>query len=230
MLFFYHSLGEVCYNENNNVNEFEGAGAMTVKNKVVVKILGQEYTLISDDSREHMQRISNLVDDKMRELYNNNKKLSTSMVAVLTALNMTDDYLKALDEQEEIIKRYENPKQEIDVLAEELLKVKETLTEREMLTFNYEKENAQLAETLQVYERTILELRGQLDESSKTSEEKCKELSTNGVVINELKAKIDSMEQELIEKDSEIGILNNSLEDSQNELREFVDTFEKKSE
>lgn len=202
---------------------------MTVKNKVVVKILGQEYTLISDDSREHMQRISNLVDDKMRELYNSNKKMSTSMVAVLTALNMTDDYLKALDEQQTIIKRYENPKQEIDVLAEELLKVKETLTEREMHAFNFEKENVELSGTLQEYEHTILELRSQLDESCKTSEEKCKELSTNGVVINELKAKIESLEQELMEKESEIGALNDSLEYSKNELKEFVDAFEGES-
>ena len=202
---------------------------MTVKNKVVVKILGQEYTLISDDSREHMQRISNLVDDKMRELYNSNKKMSTSMVAVLTALNMTDDYLKALDEQQAIIKRYENPKQEIDVLAEELLKVKETLTEREMHAFNFEKENAELSDTLQEYEHTILELRNQLDESCKTSEEKCKELSTNGVVINELKAKIESLEEKLMEKESEIGALNESLEYSQNELKEFVDAFEGES-
>jgi len=200
---------------------------MTVKNKVVVKILGQEYTLISDDSREHMQRVSNLVDDKMRELYNSNKKMSTSMVAVLTALNMTDEYLKALDEQDEIIKRYDNPKQEIDVLAEELLKVKETLTEREMTSFDIEKENTQLGETLQEYERTILELRGQVDENCKRSEDKCKELSTSSVVINELKSKIDSLEQALNEKSRTIDELNDSLNYAQNELKEFVDTFEK---
>lgn len=199
---------------------------MTVKNKVVVKILGQEYTLISDDAREHMQRVSNLVDDKMRELYNSNKKMSTSMVAVLTALNMTDEYLKAVDEQEAIIKRYENPKQEIDVLAEELLKVKETLTEREMARFDIEKENTELSTTLQEYERTILELRSQVDENCRMSEEKCKELSTSGVVINELKSKIDSLEQALRQKEDQIKDLNNSLTYAQNELKEFVETFE----
>lgn len=199
---------------------------MTVKNKVVVKILGQEYTLISDDAREHMQRVSNLVDDKMRELYNSNKKMSTSMVAVLTALNMTDEYLKAVDEQEAIIKRYENPKQEIDVLAEELLKVKETLTEREMASFDIEKENMELSTTLQEYERTILELRNQVDENCRMSEEKCKELSTSGVVINELKSKIDSLEQALRQKEDQIIDLNSSLTYAQNELKEFVETFE----
>lgn len=213
--------------KNNKFNEVEGVGAMTVKNKVVVKILGQEYTLISDDSREHMQRISNLVDDKMRELYSNNKKLSTSMVAVLTALNMTDDYLKALDDKEETIKRYDNPKQEIDVLAEELLKVKDALTESEMNAFKHEKENTQLTETLQEYENTILELRSQVDENCRQSEERCRELSTTSVVINELKSKIDSLEKELQQRDEEIIQLNESLEYSQQELKEFVDTFEK---
>ncbi len=202
---------------------------MTVKNKVVVKIMGQEYTLISDDAREHMQRVSNLVDDKMKELYNNNKKLSTSMVAVLTALNMTDEYLKALDEQKAIIKRYENPKQEIDVLAEELLKVKDTLTDREMNSFSIEKENVELIESLQSYEQTILELRGQLDENCRRAEDKCKELSTTSVVINELKSKIDSLEEELEAKEKQINDLNKSLQYSQNELKEFVDTFEKNS-
>lgn len=202
---------------------------MTVKNKVVVKIMGQEYTLISDDGREHMQRVSNLVDDKMRELYNSNKKLSTSMVAVLTALNMTDEYLKSVDEQEEIVKRYENPKKEIDVLVEELLKVKETLTDREMNSFNIEKENSELVENLQTYERTILELRGQLDENCKRAEDKCKEVSTASVVINELKSKIDSLDKKIEAKENEIGNLNASLEYSQNELKEFVDTFEKNS-
>ncbi|MBN2898779.1 MAG: cell division protein ZapA [Clostridia bacterium] len=199
---------------------------MTVKNKVVVKILGQEYTLISDDSREHMQRVSNLVDDKMRELYNSNKKMSTSMVAVLTALNMTDEYLKAVDEQKAIIKRYENPKHEIDVLAEELLKVKETLTEREMATFGIEKENTQLAETLQEYEKTILQLRNQLDDNCRESEEKCKELSTSSVVINELKSRIDLLEQTLNQKESTISELSASLSSAKSELKEFVDTFE----
>lgn len=112
---------------------------MVTKNRVVVKILGQEYSLVSDDTREHMQRISNIVDDKMRELYDNNKKMSTSMVAVLTALNMTDEYLKALDGQDDISKK-------IDEL---------------------ESENRKLIETLKNYENTLLDMRIEIDENSK---------------------------------------------------------------
>lgn len=127
-----------CYNVDI-YSIFKGVGMMVTKNRVVVKILGQEYSLVSDDTREHMQRISNIVDDKMRELYDNNKKMSTSMVAVLTALNMTDEYLKALDGQDDISKK-------IDEL---------------------ESENRKLIETLKNYENTLLDMRIEIDENSK---------------------------------------------------------------
>ncbi len=67
---------------------------MTVKNKVIVRILGQEYTIRSDESREFVQQVANLIDDKMRAIYDRNKKFSTTWIAVLTALNVGDDYLK----------------------------------------------------------------------------------------------------------------------------------------
>lgn len=120
---------------------------MVTKNRVIVKILGQEYSLVSDDTREHMQRISNIVDDKMRELYDNNKKMSTSMVAVLTALNMTDEYLKAVDGQSDVLKR-------INELKEE---------------------NQKLVDALKNYENTLLDMRIEIDENSKNYNEKLEE-------------------------------------------------------
>ena len=35
---------------------------MSDKNKVTVKIMDRDYTLVSEDSREHMQRVANYVD------------------------------------------------------------------------------------------------------------------------------------------------------------------------
>ena len=74
------------------------------KNKVTVKIMDRDYTLVSDDSREHMQRVANFVDDKMRETFSSNKKLSTSMIGVLTALNIADELYKVISEKEELEK------------------------------------------------------------------------------------------------------------------------------
>lgn len=60
-------------------------------NKLQVKICGQEYTLVSDDSREYMLEMADYVDRKMTAVKNQNNRLSTSMAAILVALNVADD-------------------------------------------------------------------------------------------------------------------------------------------
>ena len=63
---------------------------MSNKNKVTVKIMDRDYTLISEDSREYMQRVANYVDDKMRETSNGNKKLIKYIEDVMKELNIAD--------------------------------------------------------------------------------------------------------------------------------------------
>ncbi len=63
-------------------------------NKLKVKILGQEYTLVSEDSVEYMQKIANAVNEKITEAHTRNSALSTSMASILVALNMADDLEK----------------------------------------------------------------------------------------------------------------------------------------
>lgn len=63
-------------------------------NKLQVRICGQEYTLVSDESREYMLETADYVDRKMVEVKNLNGRLSTSMAAILVALNIADDLKK----------------------------------------------------------------------------------------------------------------------------------------
>ena len=63
-------------------------------NKLQVRICGQEYTLVSDESREYMLETADYVDRKMIEVKNMNGRLSTSMAAILVALNIADDLKK----------------------------------------------------------------------------------------------------------------------------------------
>ncbi len=63
-------------------------------NKLKVKILGQEYTLVSEDSVSYMQEMANAVNEKLTEVRARNSALSTSMASILVALNMADDLEK----------------------------------------------------------------------------------------------------------------------------------------
>lgn len=63
-------------------------------NKLKVKICGQEYHLVSEDSVEYMQDIANAVDKKLSEIRTRNNALSISMASILAAMNMADELEK----------------------------------------------------------------------------------------------------------------------------------------
>ena len=67
------------------------------KNKVVVRINSTDYTLVTPEEPEYVQRVAILVDKKMAEISEHNPHLSTAMLAMLTSINLSDDYLKLED-------------------------------------------------------------------------------------------------------------------------------------
>ena len=67
------------------------------KIRTTVRVAGKEYTIASYDPQEHVQRVAAYVDRKMNEL-NLATRLPSAQLAVLTAVNVTDDMLKAQDE------------------------------------------------------------------------------------------------------------------------------------
>jgi len=77
---------------------------MEVKNKVNVRIAGKDYTLVGVESEEYIQKIGLYIDRKMNEIMKINPRLSTSMAAVLTAINIADDYYKTYETEKKLQK------------------------------------------------------------------------------------------------------------------------------
>lgn len=172
---------------------------MTVKNKVIVRIMGQEYTLVSDDSREYMQRVSNLVDDKMKEITLANKRLSTSMIAVLTALNSTDEYLKMKDERDLLLKKLDDPSIEVAELRKKLLEVR---TEAEIKAQEHSQMNEEIEKMLKNskdYETGLSALRTKIDELNRKLAEKDVMLQAMEAEKMEMAERLSLKERELIE-------------------------------
>ncbi len=67
------------------------------KIRTTVRIAGKDYAMTSYDSEAHVQRVAHYVDRKMTELALA-MRIPPQQLAVLTALNVTDDMLKAHDE------------------------------------------------------------------------------------------------------------------------------------
>ncbi|MCX7771605.1 MAG: cell division protein ZapA [Clostridia bacterium] len=64
---------------------------MNEKNKVTVRIAGNEYVISGAESAEYIQKIAMFVDRKLHEITKRNHLLSTSMAAVLASVNMADE-------------------------------------------------------------------------------------------------------------------------------------------
>ncbi|MFZ4450615.1 cell division protein ZapA [Salibacterium aidingense] len=64
------------------------------KQRTTVTIFGRPYTIVGDEPPEHVMHVAEHLDQKMREFKEHNPYLDTTKLAVLTALNITDDYMK----------------------------------------------------------------------------------------------------------------------------------------
>ncbi|CAI9389377.1 cell division protein ZapA [Niallia sp. Sow4_A1] len=80
----------------------------TPKNRTNVDIYGTPYTIIGEEPSSHVRLVASIVDKKMREIHVMNPSLDLNKLAVLTAVNIVNDYVKLEDrvkELEEELKR-----------------------------------------------------------------------------------------------------------------------------
>ena len=104
------------------------------KNKVKVIINNTEYTLVTPEKPEYVQRVAILVDKKIAEITEVNPHLSTAMTAMLSAINLADDFLKNEDSADNQIAEYSkgNKSMEYDI-TEKNGRIKELEKEVERL-------------------------------------------------------------------------------------------------
>lgn len=125
------------------------------RNKVVVKIAGNEYVISGSESPEYIQRIALLVDRKLLEITRRNHLLSTSMASVLMAVNVTDELIKAQEaanradfELNDLKKRHHDLKEEASRLKAENAKLKELQTQMQLELTKRETELKEVRNTL----------------------------------------------------------------------------------
>ncbi len=71
------------------------------KTTLEVEILGQRLLLKADHDPRHVERLASFVKRKIDEVAAHGP-ISSSKLAVLAALNIADDYFRALDEAREL--------------------------------------------------------------------------------------------------------------------------------
>src|SRR5690625_6074174 len=71
------------------------------KTRVTVEIYNKSYNIVGKESAQHVRLVASLVDQKMRDINEANPQLDTTRLAVLTAVNSMNDYLKLKEEYED---------------------------------------------------------------------------------------------------------------------------------
>lgn len=73
------------------------------KDKTTVHIYNNSYTIVGEENSDHIRLVAALVDEKMREIQDSNRHLDTAKLAVLTAVNAMNDYVKLQEEHDTLL-------------------------------------------------------------------------------------------------------------------------------
>lgn len=117
-----------------------------MKNKVKITIDGKTFTLMGQESEEHMQDVASYIDTKMQEIRQNSKAVAndTSLAYVLTSINVADEYFKSLEHNFALQKM-------IEILRSEILTQKECMEDMEKEIEELEHQNHKLQTKLEEY-------------------------------------------------------------------------------
>ena len=159
-------------------------------NKVTVKIYGQEYTISGEGSREHIMKVADYVDSKMLEIGKAAPGTSPQTIAMLTAVNISDEFFTLKEETEELTKTNAQLKHDTEHYVQLWDEAKRNFMQgkEEAATANRQKE--ELMETLRQTQAELESAREEVRESKAKAEQsanaeledlqkKCKEMEVN---------------------------------------------------
>lgn len=169
---------------------------MAQRNKVVVKINGQEYSIVGAEAKEYLLKVGSFVDEKMETVAKANKKLSTSMIAVLTSINIADQYFKTRSDLEKLEDQLKEPEQIISELEKHVEGLHNELEEKDQAYLELEEKLRQIEDNQEVDEQVAL-----LGEKLLQKEE---DLEKAQGLINDLRNKLLDNQLQLVQLTNEL--------------------------
>ena len=180
------------------------------KNRVEVVIDGQIITLVSEEDAAYMQKVALYIDKKLSEIRSSksNKPVTEHLRTLLIAVNIADDYFKAVEKYQSLEIKHEASTRDLELMYEENTLLTEKLQEiRSQLSY--------------VREQYVKEA-GQLQEENARLSKKLKILQEQ-VPMQEL----EQQRQESARLADANRSLQKQLEQARSELEEYISNFDK---
>lgn len=137
--------------------------ALSTRNRVELRIAGKDYAIVGSEPEEYIQKVGHYIDKKMTEIMRSSSSLSTSLAAVLTAINVADDFFKSRDGETDARRELKKALEELERLKEE----KQRLLEENSALGEI---NATLKLELAKREAELGEVRNSLDKAERARE------------------------------------------------------------
>lgn len=83
-------------------------------NKIIVKIAGQEYTIIGKEEKDYILSLASHVDEQIAKASEKTPKLNSVTPVVLASINIADQYFKAVEENKQLLDKLESCGIDID--------------------------------------------------------------------------------------------------------------------
>ena len=103
-------------------------------NRVSITINSRQYTVVAEESREYIERLGEHINEKVKNVLNGGQNVLGERPIVLAALNICDEYFKALESDDSV------------TIEETELNAELTSTKKDLETAN--KNNKTLEETI----------------------------------------------------------------------------------
>lgn len=91
-----------------------------MKKRYKIKILEQELSVLSDAEEEQVANVVRFVNEKMEEVLQDRNDLKTLDVAILAALNISEDFLKFKEVHNEVYNQLESRSERLIQLIEDV--------------------------------------------------------------------------------------------------------------
>ena len=149
---------------------------MKEMNKVIVKINGSEYPMVGEKSEQHMLNVARYVDEEIKRISEANPKLSTSVLAILSAVNIANELFECGEENDKLSKENEELNKKVGTGEEEL---------------KLEMKKLQLS--LQGKAKEEEDLKTKIDELNKLIEEQESDIQSKDKQIEEYKVEVNEL-------------------------------------
>jgi len=90
-----------------------------LKKRFNIRVMGQEFSVLSDKEDAHVARVVQYVNDKAREIERSTRSQTTLTLSILVALNIAEEYLKLKGEKDDIYSQLEEKSERLINFIEE---------------------------------------------------------------------------------------------------------------